>query len=847
MKDVILVGLGEFGARTVETFNNILDERKYQMPKELVDKVRVHGFVFKGDKSFNYTEVSDRILGRLVDTETHKFNGKFSYVFVGDISEGITAKYGFVYSMLPSIFDQNKIAMKDKDSVLGFFTFSSMLGRQIACGDEKLRAMSSFFRQFSRAAESHSYTPPFKDKSGKPLGEVSCALGPLSRNYIVATPGDQDAVTTMTSQVFAERIFYELFYLSESYKKLAGELQPKRFASPESVFCTFSMIQISRIAELQKYFLKCTLEDRVTDFLLRDGLSGTHLEKFEDNFFRTMDIPTDGEFPIETAVEIFMRNRKGDVTRLFPSYIGRVRNDFRDYVEDCRRKIDETVSKLKDYYDAFATKEIEEMLKTLEQGLTNMFRIDGLKGNINTYIKYVEDLAAKFDGWKDSLRRVVDEAEEIRIEDSIKAVEERVAALQSSALYKIPLFIPVRRMLIESAILSLPLKEYLRSLIKRNIAMSFLVQWSDEGPNSRNPTGICRELSEDLRQMRRRLEEKRSQSKIKRDFIRKLPSFYYIISQMGQEEYEGLLDRIESRNFGPARISDIERAAKNLFNNWTQSPDGEPKDRQEITKDPTGFIKHVDSFMDGECRSRFGEIEPMSESFHAFAGSAVEKMLTLSEQLSKGSFFTEDTTNYLEDRKILVRPETQGDSDELCVLLDDLGDIDDKEDVRNEFTLGSVAYFHDHLYMDYRKLQQYESLFKEFDGCGDEPLSFVDAGEAAATGARGAGTEAEDDELDTAAEYKRAALLDYMTGETRRELYNRAFASRGARLDGEPTATQVNALALALTMDEVFSTMDRDALQDYARDMEIKPRNLPTAAEQIESIKLHVEREAKGR
>lgn len=86
-----------------------------------------------------------------------------------------------------------------------------------------------------------------------------------------------------------------------------------------------------------------------------------------------------------------------------------------------------------------------------------------------------------------------------------------------------------------------------------------------------------------------------------------------------------------------------------------------------------------------------------------------------------------------------------------------------------------------------------------------------------------------------------------MTGETRRALYNRAFASRGARLDGEPTATQVNALALTLTMDEVFSTMDRDALQDYARDMEIKPRNLPTAAEQIESIKLHVERESKGR
>lgn len=846
MKDVILVGLGEFGARTVETFNNILEERKLQMPKDLVERVRVHDFVFKDGGTFDYTMVSDRILGRLVDTETHKFNGKFSYVFVGDIYEDITAKYGFVYSMLPSIFDQNKIVMKDKDSVLGFFTFSNMLGRQIPCGDDKLRAMSRFFRQFASTAESHSYVPPFKDKSGKPLGEVNCALGPFSRNYIVATPGDHEAVMEMTSQVFAERIFYELFYLADSYRRLAGEVQPKRFASPASVFSTFSMIQISRISELQKYFLKYTLEDRVTDYLLRDGLSGTHLDEFENNFMRTMDIPIDGEFPIETAVEIFMRNRRGDVTGLFPKYIGRMRNDFRDYVEDCRRKIDETVSKLKQYYDAFATEEIENLLDTLEKGWTNMFRIDDLRGNINTYIKYVEDLAAKFEGWKDSLERAVEGVEEIPIEESIRAVEERVASLQSSPLYKIPLLIPVRRMLIESAILSLPLKEYLRNLIKKNIARAFLAQWSDEGPNSRNPIGICRELVGDLSQMRKRLEEKKRQAKIKRDFIRKVPSFYYIISQLGQDEYTELLDRIESRNFGPSKVSEIEKVAKDLFNSWTNSETGAPLDRQGITKNPTGFIKHADSFIEGKCRSSFGEIEPMSDSFSDFAGSAVDRMVTLSSQLSKGSFFTEDSTNYLEDRKILVRPELLGDSaDELGVLLDDIGDIDDTENVRNEFTLGSVAYFQDHLYMDYRNLQQYPTLFREFDGAEDEPLSFAEPPAAGRPPA--AKSEARDEDLDVEAQYKRAAILDYMTASERKSLYNSAFAASGACLDGEPTPGQVNALALALSMDEVFSRLGGDALQDYAREMDIKPRNLPTAAEQLESIRLHIEREARDR
>ena len=593
MKDVILVGLGEFGAKTVETFKNILNERRYQMPRDLMDKVAVHDFVFKDGKAFNYAEVSDAILSKVINTDTHKFNGKFSYVFVGDISEDITAKYGFVYSMLPSIFDQNRIVHSDKDSILGFFTFSSMLGHQIACGDDKLKAMSFFFRQFSRINSEYIYKPPFKDKSGKPLSEVNCAMGPFSRNYIVATPGDQNAVMEMTSQVFSERIFYELFYLADRYKEIEGTIQPKRMASPTKVFSNFSMIQISRLSELQKYFLKYTLEDQVTDYLLKNELSGTNLDWYENRFFEMMDIPDDGDFPIDTAVEIFMKNRKSDVTHLFPTYISRKKDDFKDYVDECRIKIEETVSKLKPHYDGFAKSEIEFMLTTLETGWTNMFRIDKLTGNINTYIKYVEDLKSKFEGWKDSLKRIVDSVEEISLEDSIKDVEDKVRELQSSAVYKIPFFVPIRQMLIENAVLSLPLREYLRNLIKKNVAQAFLVQWSDNTANSRNPIGICQELVSDLQQMKQRLEEKKSQIKVKKDFIRKVPSYYYIISQMKQDEYTELLGRIESRNFGPAKISEIENVAKNLFNRWTTTQTGEPLDRQGITKNPTGFVKSV--------------------------------------------------------------------------------------------------------------------------------------------------------------------------------------------------------------------------------------------------------------
>ncbi len=869
MRDVILIGLGKFGEKTVETFRNILGERRYQMSKDLQDKVNVHDFVFKNEKSFNYKEVSEQIVSKVINTDTHKFNGKFSYVFVGDLSEEITAKYGFVYSMLPHIFDQNRIIHSDNDCILGFFTFSSMLGRQLSFSDEKLCAMSFFFKQFTEINKNQVYRPPFKDVSGKPLLDVSCPKGPLSRNYIVVTPGDQNAVMEMTSQVFSERIFYELFYLSDRYTTIQSGLQTKRISAPERCFSNFSMIQISRLSELQRYFLKYTLEDQVTDYLLKNELSGTNLDWYEQMFFKMMDIPEDSdEFPIDTAVSIFMKNRNSDVTHLFPSYISKKQVDFKDYVQECREKIEETVSKLKPHYDGFVKEEIEFMLMTLEKGWTNMFRIDKLTGNINTYIKYVTDLKNKFEGWKESLKKIIAGMEDISLDENFKEVEEQVAALQNSAVYKIPFFVPIRQMLIENAVLSLPLKEYLQNLIKKNIAQAFLVQWSDETANSRNPVGICQELIADLTLMKERLETKKEQIKIKKEFIRRVPSYYYIISQLGQDDYTKLLERIESRNFGPAKISEIEGVAKNLFNKWTTTKTNEPLDRQGITKNPTGFVNHVDEFVELSCSNGFGEIEPMSEEFSKFASTAVDKMIMLSDQLSEGSFFTNNSTNYLEKQKILVRPESlESNMDELVVRLDDLRDVDQSENVKNEFTLGAVAYFQDYLYMDYKNLQQYVSLFKEFDNAPAESLSFTDA--VSANGREemprpassysavvpppppvppvmhSAKLEAFDEELDTEAQYKRAALSDYMTPNARKMLYNTTFATSGVKLTEAPSANQLNALSIALSMDEVFGMLDEDKLQDFARDFDIRPRNLPSAEEQIESIKMFVAREAR--
>jgi len=845
MKDVILIGLGKFGEKTIETFTNILNERKYQMPKALQDKVDVHNFVFLNDKSFSFKDISDKISEKIMNTDTKRFNGTFQYVFVGDLLEDVTSKYGLVYSMLPLIFDQNGTIRRDKDCALGFFTFSNMIGRQSFCSDEKLSAISNFFRQFSDVNQKQFYEPPFTDVSGKKLPTVNCPMGPFTRNYILATPGDQNSVMEMTSQVFAERIFYELFYLSDRYKTIINSVQANRNANPTRCFSNFSMIQISRLTELQKYFLKYTLEDKVTDYLLSKEISGTNLDWYEEKFFEMIDIPKSKAFPIDVAVEIFMKNRKSDVTHLFPTYISKKKDDFKDYVEECRLKIEKTVSNLKPHYDGFVNSEIEYMLETLEKGWTNMFRINKLTGNINSYIKYVQDLKETFEGWTNSLKKIISEIKEISLEESIIDVENNVRAIQSSIFYKIPFFIPIRRMLIENAVLSLPLKEYLQTQIKKNIAQAFLVQWENSSTSTRNPVGICEELIKDLTEMKERLEKKKSQIKQKREFIQKIPSYYYIISQKKQEEYSALLDRIESRNFGPAKTSDVENVAKDLFRSWTTDVNSAPKDRQGISKDSLGFINHVDSYVESAAKGQFNDaIEQNSEEFSSFVSSAVSNMITLSQQLSNGSFFTENSTNYLENQKILVRPELDSD-DELVVRLDELNDVNQTENVKNEFTLGSIAYFQDYLYMDYKNLQQYATLFKDYDKSTVENLSFTESPppipkvHVQNRDSTNMKLEAEDNELNTEQEYKRAALLDYCTPSLQKMLYNTTFAMSGVKLTEAPNEKQINALSIAANIDDVLGLLDENKLQDFARDFEI-PRNQPTVEKQIEVIKIYI-------
>ena len=855
MKDVILIGLGEFGERTIELFNEIESERKSLLPPELRDEINVYPLAYRNNKSFNYAKISEGIT-RLVDSSDSK-NGKkpFSYVFVGDLYEDITSNYALDYAMIPLILDQENILLRDKDNVLGFFTFSDRLETQLKCSPEKMTSILNFFKRIEKADVDNYYIPKYKNISGLNVRRIECPMGPFSRNYIVVTPGDENSVMNMTTQIFAERIFYELYYLLNKYKERANQVQAIRAEKSQNCFSSFTMAQISRLDQLQKYYLTYCLEDLVTDYLLRDEVKGINLDALENKFLSMLDIiDRDKEssykrsesgydigFPIDRAVSLFISKFKNELKGLIPSYINQEYRDEKNYVEICKDRINKKLYDLLPYYDDFVKEEIRHMHGELEKGYINLFKVDKLTGNIQYYIRYITDLKNIFESWTDDLKKLLQESSEIDISGDYERIEKKIRKYQKSAIYKLPFFRPVRKMLINNAILELPLKEYLENEIRRNLIESFLKQWDDSSVNSANPIHNCETFIEDLKILKDRLQKKRTMIAHKKEYISKMPTHYHIISQLKQDEYTNLLNKIYEKKFGPANQGLIENVARDFFKKWTIKGEGISKDRQDITKDPSGFIRHVDEYLFDEAKKVLGVVDIDSREYEKYASTSVQLLEERVKQLSENSFITRDSTFFITENKVLFKP-ILNQEDYIDVHLAELPDTTNMIDVNMDFTLGAVVYFQDYMYMEYRNLCHYEDLFKKYEKENGSSLNYADPGTESEEdepirfqGKPNAETKdrenvevekkadalpsplADDDELDIFNMHSRMLLNNYFDETFRLSLFEKIFGERKTLL----SAANINAMAKNSDLSNLLSQMDIEKIHNYCNEINI--------------------------
>lgn len=464
------------------------------------------------------------------------------------------------------------------------------------------------------------------------------------------------------------------------------------------------MVQIPRINEIQKYYLKYILEDKIISAFLVEPIKGTDEKYYLENFFKMIEVPVNtDDFPIERAIKLFTNVHKEKFTHILNYYVSGKKVDFKEYIEDCKSRIDEIVSELRPRYDEFSAQEINYLFVTMKEGFENLFKINKLTGNIKTYINFIEKLQEKLEKWSQSLSKYASEAQVFDLETAYKNAEEKIKRLQKKKIYSFLPFIPIRRKLIENAILSVPVEKYLESKINQKLAESLLAYWNNTLEVDNHPITECKKLINNLKNLEKRFTDKAQYLSSKIQFIENMNHSYYIIPMYDDaDDFSKLLLRIKERNFGLQNKKKIDDTVTNAFKLWTSE-----KDIYGITQNPTEFINFIENDFIEKHESLYSNIEENSEQFFNFSKNAVKATIHKTETLNEFSFQTVGTSLF-QNQLMLVPQMEKRDClhDEIAANFDGL----DTVKIPKDFTLGSVIYFQDYLYMSQEAMKKKDFL-----------------------------------------------------------------------------------------------------------------------------------------
>ncbi len=821
-REVILVGLGEFGKTVSNNLIQIIEERRIQLGK-IANTVILHAVDFKDDAVFHSTDYMDTILKTVENSQSYKNGENFSFVFIGDFYENGTAKYALDFAYLPYILQQTT-AFKF-DEVIGFFTFADQLGLTEEVTDERLGLICRYFNRLEEINKNNTYTVPFKTLMDKSFKNVDSSSGPFDRNYVLITPGKSPAVSKETSVVFAERIFYELFFLSKKLSEQShnwlGAISEKS-NSNKNLSC-FSMVQIPRINEIQKYYLKYLFEEKIVSSFLAEPLKGTDEQYFFSKFMDMVDVPAKSDdFPLDRASTLFVNRYEENFSCILTYYISERQQDFKDYVEDCKARIERTVFEMLPCYDEFAHTEIDNFFKILKIGFENLFKIDRINGNFKTYITFVEKLKVKLAHWEKSLQFFSESAEFYELEKDFDNVNEKIEHLQKKKILSFLPFRPIRKKLIENAILSLPVEKYLDSLIKRNLAKAIYEYWKVLLEQNKSPITDCEAVINNLKNLESRFEDKEMYLQEKIKFIENMNNSYYILPMFEvPDDYEKLLDRIKNRNFGSHNSQKIKDSVTNALKLYVAD-----KDIFSITQNPTEFMYFIENKFITDNTKLFSEIEEKIDEFYDFSKNAVAETKYKTENINSISFETFGTALF--QNEVMLVPDKMN-ADCLSEEIDAKFDVSlEKLEVPRDFTLGSVVYFKDYLYMsqkDMKKkyfLENYKNVEitePEYDNSLTKKTSEMQQTETDIVPEK---QTADDNHSSNAVhdlwKFTRSVIMFYLLPDELVQLYNKTFNDAKEILSDE----EIDNLAMTIQLQDALKELPDEKLSEFARDNDIR-------------------------
>lgn len=828
-KEVILVGLGEFGKCVSNNLIHMIEERRIQLGK-IANTVILHTVNFDNTEVFKATDYFNTILDTVKDSSAKKMGEKFSFIFVGDLFASGTSQYAVDFAYLPYLMEQQGVL--NHGEILGFFTFASEIGFAQKVSDESIALICKYFKRLQTINETDVYSAPYKSIQNHSFKDITLPKGPYDRNYVLVTPGKSDIVAKETGIVFAERIFYELFYLAPKFTELSPQwsaaLNEKRNAD-KNLSC-FSMVQIPRINEIQKYYLKYILEDKIISAFLAEPLKGTDEKYYIEKFFNMIEIPANtDEFPIDRAIKLFINLHKEKFTHILNYYVSGKNVDFKNYIEDCKSRIDEIMSELRPCYDEFSSREINYLFVTMKAGFENLFKLNRLTGNIKTYINFVEKLQVKLENWSSSLARYASSNEVIDLEDAYKKAEAKINTLQKKKIYSFLPLIPIRKKLIENAILSVPVEAYLESQIRQRLAESLLAYWDNSLAVEHHPITECKKLISNLKNLVKRFTDKEVYLTSKIQFIENMNHSYYIIPMYDEpDDYSKLLQRIRERNFGLQNKKKIDDTVTNAFKMWINE-----KDIFGITQNPTEFINFIENKFIEETKRLYANIEENIENFFDFSKKAVRETIHKTETLNEFSFQTVGSSLFQNQLMLIPKMETR---DSLHEEIETRFESLDSIIIPKDFTLGSVIYFQDYLYMgqDSMKKKDFLDNFKdketprpEYD---NELTEKIVISEMPETTENFKTIEGENNSTNLW-KYTRALLMFYMENTTAVEIYNKTFNDSKQFVTDE----EIENLSVTISLAETLKYLSDEKLKEFA-----KENNIPVRSDREKQEKLVV-------
>ena len=817
--DVVLVGLGDFGKTVSDTLAQMIEERRIQLGK-MIDSVNLHTVNYAADSVFHSTDYMNAIVEEVKETQAFKKGERFSFIFVGDFYEEFTSQYAVDFAYLPYLLESTGVL--NHDDIIGFFTFASALGVVESVSEKKLAQICKFFEHLEDVNLRDCYEAPFKMLGDKSFNPVQTISGPFNRNYLLVTPGKSDVVARETGIVFAERIFYELFYLSKSFKEKATKFFAEK-ALPKNAdknLSCFSMVQIPRINEIQKYYLKYLLEEKILSSFLAEPLKGIDEDYFFSKFMEIVDIPSKSDdFPMERATNLFLDRYRENFSRILIYYVTGKKRDFKDYIEDTKTRINDTVSDLYPLYTDFAAKELDFLFETLKQGFEALFRVNHISGNFKTYKAFIAKLCGKLTNWENSLSRFFSSEQVYDIESDFETVGEKISRLQKMRILSIPPLRPIRQKLIENAILSLPIENYLSALIKQNLAKAFYDYWIELQKREKSPISDCEKILKNIENIESKFLEKENYILDKIQFIENMNSSYYILPMFEKsEDYNNLLSIVKNNNFGSHKEQLIKQTVLNAMKLWVKD-----KDIFNITQNPTDFIDFIENEYVSEHQNLFSETENKAELFSSFSKEAVEKTIGETENINGISFQT--GTSLFQNEVMLVPDKMNADC--LSEEIDTKFDVSlEKLEVPKDFTLGSVVYFKDYLYMsqnDMKKkdfLENYrnvETPVPKYDNSLTEKVSEMQQAETdtASENANGGNFPEAENAL---WKFTRAAIMFYLLPEELARLYNKTFGDEKESLSDD----EIDNLAMTIRLQEALKELSDEKLDEFARDNNIR-------------------------